>query len=349
MSEWRKDPIVDRWVIISTERGKRPFDYKEFRREKRTNLNCPLCEGNEKQTPPEIVSFRKPGSGRDAPGWWVRVVPNKFPAVRVEEEPDMNQNGIYKYMSGIGAHEVIVESTYHTPELDTQTEKQIEEVIWIWRARSLDLRKDKRLRYIQIFKNTGSLAGASLEHTHSQLIATPIVPVDVMQEIEGMKQYASRTGKCAVCDIVNQEIYERERLVMEGEKFMVFTPFASRFPFETWLVPKEHQHDFALIREDQVQELACFLKSILRKLSIMISNLPYNLILHTAPINTQKESHFHWHIEILPRLTTIAGFELGTGYFINPTPPEMAAKTLRETREIYLQQDGQITEVQRYV
>lgn len=348
MPEWRKDPIVDRWVIISTERGKRPFDYKEIIEEKKTQ-ECPLCEGNEKQTPPEIIAYREPGTGRDTPGWWVRVVPNKFPALRIEGEPFLQQQGVYQTMNGVGAHEVIVESTTHEPGLDTQTEKQVEEVIWVWRERSLDLRKDTRLKYIQIFKNTGSVAGASLEHTHSQLVATPLVPVDIRQEIEGMREYKSRHGSCVICDMIGQELSERERIVIDGGHFLGFSPFASRFPFETWIVPKEHQYDFGQIREDQVRELAYTIRNVLRKMSVMIKNIPYNMVLHTAPVNLQEERHYHWHIEIMPRLTIMAGFELGTGYFINPTPPEMAAQALRETREVYPPQERSITEVHRYV
>jgi len=349
MSEWRKDPIVDRWVIISTERGKRPFDYREFPEEQGSVQHCPLCEGNEKQTPPEILSYRAPGTEKDMPGWWVRVVPNKFPAVRTENAPELQRRGVYEHMNGTGAHEVIIEAGQHTHGLETQTKKQVEEVIWIWRDRSLDLRKDKRLKYIQIFKNTGSTAGASLQHTHSQLIATPMVPVEVRQEIEGSRDYNIKNGTCVICDVLNQEIFEEERLVARGTHFVAFSPFASRFPFETWIVPKEHQHDFVSIREEQVHELASVLRSVLCKLAAIIKNLQYNLVLHTAPVNTEDERHYHWHIEIFPRLTNIAGFELGTGYYINPTPPEMAAKMLRETQETCLNLERKGTEVRQYV
>ncbi|MCL6612862.1 MAG: galactose-1-phosphate uridylyltransferase [Peptococcaceae bacterium] len=348
MSEWRKDPIVDRWVIIATERGKRPFDYKEIVEEKKAGA-CPLCPGNEGQTPPEIMAFREVGSEKDTPGWWVRVVPNKFPAVMVEAQPFLRQRGIYSVMNGTGAHEVIVESTLHEPGLDSQTEKQVEEVIWAWRDRSLDLRKDPRLKYIQIFKNTGSAAGASLEHTHSQLIATPLVPAEIRQEMEGMREYWIRKGSCVMCDVIRQELAERERVVIDGRHFLVFAPFASRFPFETWLVPKEHQHDFGQIREEQVKDLASALRAVLRKMSVMIKNIPYNMVLHTAPVNCPEDRHYHWHLKILPRLTVMAGFELGTGYYINPTPPELAAHALRETQEVYPLHERPLTEVHRYV
>lgn len=348
MPEWRKDPIVDRWVIIATERGKRPLDYKEIIEEKKSQ-DCPLCEGSEMKTPPEIVAYRESGTAKDTPGWWVRVVPNKFPALRIEGEVSRQHRGVYHYMNGVGAHEVIVESSSHISGLEAQSVRDVEEFIWIWRDRSLDLRKDTRLKYIQIFKNSGSAGGASLEHTHSQLIATPLVPVEIKQKINGMRDYANRHGSCVMCDMLRQEIAERDRVVIDGNHFLSFTPFASRFPFETWIVPKEHQCDFGQIREEQVQDLAMVLRSVVSKLSLMIKNVPYNMVLHSAPVNLQEEPHFHWHIEIMPRLTLMAGFEMGTGYFINPTPPEMAAQAFRETEEIFPIRGEYEKEVRQYV
>jgi UDPglucose--hexose-1-phosphate uridylyltransferase len=349
MSEWRKDPIVDRWVVIATERSKRPSNYKGIKEEKSSN-ECPLCVGNEKETPPEIIAYREQGTSRDTPGWWLRVVPNKFPAVDINDQPYLQERGVYQFMQGLGAHELIIESTKHEPGLDTQSVKQIEEVIWGWRDRSLDLRKDQRLKYIQIFKNTGRAAGASLEHTHSQLIATPQIPSDIRAEIAGMNEYNARHNRCALCDIIAQELREGERLIAENEHFVCFAPFASRFPFETWIVPNEHQSDFGQIRVQQVQDLAVMLKSVLRKMNVMIENIPYNMVLHTSPVNVPDYlGDYHWHLEILPRLTTMAGFELGTGYFINPTPPEMAAQAFREIQELYPLQEKPEREVPRYV
>ena len=348
MPEWRKDPIVDRWVIIATERAKRPFDYKEIIEEKKAQ-QCPLCEGSESMTPPEIVAFRETGTERDKPGWWVRVVPNKFPALRIEGETGFCQSGIFQTMNGVGAHEVIVETTDHEPGLDTQTEKQIEEVLWVWRDRFMDLRKDNRLKYIQIFKNTGSDAGASLEHTHSQLIATPLVPAAVREEIERVNEYAQTKGTCVFCDMIRQEKDSRDRVVIDSDHFLSFSPYASRFPFETWIIPKEHQHDFTQIRENQVKDLARVLRSSLRKMNMVVKNMPHNLLLHTAPVNQAEERGYHWHLEILPRLTIMAGFELSTGYFINPTPPEMAAHALREAQETYPYHDRPLKGVHLYV
>ncbi|KUK82553.1 MAG: Galactose-1-phosphate uridylyltransferase, partial [Pelotomaculum thermopropionicum] len=178
MSEWRKDPISGRWVVIATERGKRPFNYNKTNEEKKSQ-ECPFCEGNEHKTPPEIIAYRKKNSVKDHPGWWIRVVPNKYPALVNHGDILKRQCGVHKSMEGIGVHEVIVESTMHEPGLDRQAEEQVAEVIWAWRDRLLDLRRDVRLKYIQIFKNNGSAAGASLEHTHSQIVAMPMVPLDV--------------------------------------------------------------------------------------------------------------------------------------------------------------------------
>jgi UDPglucose--hexose-1-phosphate uridylyltransferase len=329
MPEWRKDPVVDRWVIIATERAKRPTDFRCPPDEPNPG-NCPLCVGNEDKTPPEVLAFRENGSPPNARGWWVRVVPNKFPAVRADERQYSWREGIYEAMNGIGVHEVIVESTAHEPDLVNQTEWQIQEVLWAWRARSLELRADTRLKYIQIFKNKGRTAGASLEHTHSQLLGIPMVPVDVSQELAGFHDYRKNRGTCVLCDMVRQETTRPDRVVMENDRFVCFSPFAARFPFEMWVVPKYHQPDFGQIGEEDIRDLAPILRGALVKLAATVCQPPYNMVLHTAPVNVGGEIFYHWHFEILPRLTIIAGYELGTGYYINPTPPELAAEVLRE-------------------
>lgn len=328
MSEWRKDPVVDRWVVIATERAKRPTDYKCPVDEK-FQQRCPLCPGHEQETPPEILAFRRPGSQPDQPGWWVRVVPNKFPAVRIEEKPLSWWDGMFQAMSGLGAHEVIVEAPEHEDDLANLSERQVEEVVWAWRSRLLDLRGDTRLKYILIFKNKGRTAGASLFHAHSQLLATPLVPAEVAAEIAGARRYHAQKGSCVYCDTITQELARDERVVLESQRFVALSPFAARFPFETWILPRQHQHDFAMIDEDDVRDLARVLREILKRLQVAVCDMPYNLVLHTAPVNTEPEVIYHWHLEVLPRLTIVAGFEFGTGYYINPTPPEMAARALR--------------------
>ncbi|MGO0121925.1 galactose-1-phosphate uridylyltransferase [Desulfothermobacter acidiphilus] len=329
MPEWRKDSVVDRWVAVSTERAKRPTDYRPPLERKKAE-RCPLCVGHESDTPPEVMSFRNPGSFPDQPGWWVRVVPNKFPACRVEEENVVRGVGPYYWRCGVGAHEVIVETPEHVDNLVDQSERQVAEVIWAWRARLLDLRRDPRFHYIQIFKNKGSVAGASLEHAHSQLVALPMVPAEIQAELAGARRYREEKGRCVFCDLWSYELQVGERVVEENSEFLAFVPYAARFPFEMWLVPKRHEPDFGTIGEQEVRALASILRSCLRRLAQTVFDPPYNLLLHTAPVNVLEPVDYHWHIEILPRLTIMAGFELGTGYYINPTPPEMAAAALRE-------------------
>lgn len=293
-----------------------------------------MCTGHEGDTPPEVIAFRETGSRPDTPGWWVRVVPNKFPAVRIEAQAGVRRHGVFEVMDGLGAHEVVVETTEHNTSLEFLDEHQVEEIIWAWQQRSLDLRKDARFKYIQIFKNFAQTAGASLEHPHSQIIALPMVPAEIGEELAGMERYARNTGRCIICDLLGQELGEKERIVQESAKFVCIAPFASRFPFELWIIPRDHQHDFGAIRADQVPDLARVLRSSLRAVHDSIGRPPYNMVLHTAPVNMADTIHYHWHLEIMPRLTVMAGFELGTGFYINPTPPELAAQVLRE-QEIF--------------
>jgi UDPglucose--hexose-1-phosphate uridylyltransferase len=318
-------------VAVSTERAKRPTDYRPPAEQKKKE-RCPLCKGHEGDTPPEVLAFRRIDGKSDLPGWWVRVVPNKFPACRVEEEDRVITEGVNVKRKGVGAHEVIVETTDHEPNLINQTEWQIQEVIWAWRQRSLDLRGDERLKYISIFKNKGSVAGSSLEHAHSQLIALPMVPVEIAAEIDGVNAYRESTGTCVYCDLWRQEA-AGERTVIEGNEFLSFVPYAARFPFEMWIVPKKHEADFGRINEAEVRDLAGVLRESLRRLAWTVFDPPFNMVLHTSPVNDGSGGEYHWHIEILPRLTIMAGFELGTGCYINPTPPEIAAAALREAEE----------------
>ncbi len=331
MPELRKDPIIGRWVIIATERSLRPNDYKVDLEEKNKDLSkCPFEEGNENLTPPEILSYRKPGTNKNEPGWWVRVVPNKFPALRIEGELEKRGVGMYDIMNGIGAHEVVIETPNHFEEMSDMREEQIQEVIWAWRDRVLDLKKDKRFKYILIFKNKGSQAGASLEHPHSQIIALPIVPIRVQQEINGAKEYYNFKDRCVFCDLVSQELEDRERVVEENHEFISIVPFASRFPFEIWVLPKKHSSDFIDVSKGDVVSLSKVLKRSLMRLKKVLNDPPFNLIIHTSPLDQYNLPHYHWHIEIMPRLTKVAGFEWGTGFYINPTKPEDCAKYLIE-------------------
>jgi UDPglucose--hexose-1-phosphate uridylyltransferase len=331
MPELRKDPVHGRWVIIATERSRRPSD---FAQEERRSVGgfCPLCEGNEDRTPPEVLAFRENGALPNSPGWSLRVVPNKFPALRIEGDLDREGEGIYDKMNGIGAHEVVVETPHHSETLSTLPLKNVENVLWAYRERMVDLRRDHRLRYVMVFKNYGSAAGASLEHTHSQIIALPIVPTRVREEIEGAKNYFLYKDRCVFCDIIRQELRQRSRVITENSGFVSIAPFASRFPFETWILPKAHQTSYELMENSIYGQAAEILSDTLRRLRQVLDDPPYNYIIHTSSSPEQDRDYYHWHIEIMPKLTKVAGFEWGTGFYINPTPPEEAAEYLREAK-----------------
>jgi UDPglucose--hexose-1-phosphate uridylyltransferase len=330
MPELRKDPIVGRWVIIATERAKRPIT---ARKEPPADDGspCPFCAGREGETPHEILSYRERGTRPNEKGWRVRVVPNKFPALQIEGGLGKRGDGIYDKMNGVGAHEVIIECPFHETTLANLSEENIREVLWVYRDRLVDLKKDTRLVYGMVFKNVGAAAGASLEHTHSQLIVTPIVPINVWEEMSGALDFFNYRGRCIYCDIIHQETSAGARAVLDTPNFLCCAPFASRFPFETWILPKNHNSHFENIHKLEVDELGTVLKTILLKLEVALDKPAYNYIIHTAPFDTQALPHYHWHIEVIPRLTRVAGFEWGTGFYINPVPPEQAAEFLRET------------------
>ncbi len=330
MSDLRKDPIVGCWVIIAPNRAKRPEDFKQNYEEVEHEF-CPFCAGNENTTPHEILAYREAGSEANDGNWRVRVVPNKFPALIVEGDLSKQGEGIYDRMNGIGAHEVIIESPDHVKSITELGVDNIREVLWIYRDRLVDLKKDPRLVHGIIFKNKGTLAGASLEHTHSQLIATPVVPITIWEEMTGALEFYNYRGRCIYCDIIQQEIATGDRVVMETPNFLVVCPYASRFPFETWIVPKQHSSQYENIPHQSIEELGMVLKTILSKLEAALDNPPYNYVIHTAPFDNNELPHYHWHIEIFPRITRVAGFEWGTGFYINSVPPEDAAQFLRET------------------
>jgi UDPglucose--hexose-1-phosphate uridylyltransferase len=336
MPQLRKDPIFNRWVIISTERARRPQDFVFEKRGEAKGGFCPFCEGNEAKTPPEIISFRKSGTKANEPGWWLRVIPNKYPALAIEGDLSRKGIGMFDQMNGVGAHEVIVETTRHIIDIAELSESEIAEVILSYQMRSLDLKKDPRFRYILIFKNCGEGAGASLEHSHSQIIATPVTPKRVREELLGAAQHYQLKERCVFCDIIEQEIDSGKRLIQESRDFLVISPFAACFPFETWIVPKRHHPDFDQMTEGERKDLAATLKKTLYRINRALDKPPYNYLIHTAPNRVPRSGYwqtidkdYHWHLEIVPRVTGIAGFEWGTGFYINPTPPEDAATYLR--------------------
>jgi len=328
--ELRKDPITRRWVIIATERAARPTDFPQQETTPNHSASCPFCEGQEAKTPPEIAAVRRPGTLANSPGWEVRVVPNKFPALRIEGSTAATIDGIFETMGGVGAHEVIIETPHHALHPATMTPAQLASAIWMYRERYRDLDRDERFKYLLLFRNHGRSAGASLSHPHTQLIALPIVPKRATEELEGAQAYFAREGRCVYCDLLGQEAATQTRVVWENGEFVAFAPFAAWCPFECWLMPKRHEAAFGSLTEAQIPALAEAMHDTLGRLYHCLSNPPYNFIIHTAPYDAKVAHFYHWHIEIIPRLSQVAGFEWGSGFYINTVPPEDAARYLRE-------------------
>jgi UDPglucose--hexose-1-phosphate uridylyltransferase len=330
MPELRKDPILGRWIIIARERSKRPTDFAVDVPVSGGGF-CPLCPENEKTTPGEVLVY---GRNHDSPpnssGWKLRVVPNKYPALVIEGELDKQGEGLYDRMNGIGAHEVVIESPDHENQFSFLPQHQMILTFRAFKERILDLAQDERFSYVMVFKNNGKAAGASLEHSHSQLVALPIMPRMLAAELDGSKSYYKYKDRCIFCDIIRQEIQQDIRLVCENDLFVTLAPFAPRTPFEMWILPKKHNSSYAAQDESSLSALTHIFSETLRRLDACISGIPYNFVLHTQPLRSAPLDHYHWHFEIVPKLTNIAGFEWGTGFYINPMPPEDACQYLRQ-------------------
>ncbi|MFH1380844.1 MAG: galactose-1-phosphate uridylyltransferase [Candidatus Omnitrophota bacterium] len=328
MSQLRRDPITGRWIIVNFEKNVEPGDFLFEKIVKNNDSKaCPFCPGNEHLTPPEIVAHRKIGP-QNSGDWTIRVVPNKYPALESLGTLDKRAVGVFDKMQGVGAHEVIIDIPDHMQDIADIQDDQAEEVIWSYLGRSTDLGKDPRFKYVLIFRNYGRSAGASLEHPHSQLIALPIVPKRVNEELHCALEYYNYKERCVFCDIVDQELNDKERIVEENEFFISFCPFVSRFPYEVWIMPKKHQSHFTSLKKDAVRPLGEILRNTMKKLKKLLNDPPYNYIIHTSPINGFEKKYYHWHIEIMPKLIDGAGFEWGSGFYVNPVAPEIAAKNL---------------------
>ncbi len=335
MSQMRKDILSGRWVIVAETTTVRPsdFHFKQFVRETRF---CPFCETNEASTPPEVLAIRKAGSLPNQPGWSVRVVSNSSPRLRVEGELGRQGEGIHDLMNGVGAHEIIVETPRHDLSLHELDVHQISDVVRAYKARILDLEGDQRIRHVLIFKNQGEGAGAhTITHSISQLMALPITPRAVKTKLHIAREYFAQKERCIYCDVLRQEIRQGRRLIGENEHLIALAPFASRFPFEVLVLPKEHSSAFSRISEGEIESLAQIIRDVLRKLNQTLGGPPYNLSIQDRPYlrsrpgywNTIQED-FHWHLEILPQISRITGFEWASGFFYNPVPPEVAARCL---------------------
>jgi UDPglucose--hexose-1-phosphate uridylyltransferase len=330
MSELRKDPVVGRWVIIASDRARRPSDFEGAAPEPAGGL-CPFCPGHEDLTPSEVLALRRvPGAVRDGPGWSLRVVPNKYPALRVEGALEREGEGLFDRMAGVGAHEVIIESSRHSAGYGDLPAEALEDVLWAWGERMRDLARDPRFRAVMVFKNHGPAAGATLAHPHSQLIALPIVPRAILEELEGAQAHFRLKERCIWCDVVRQERRDGTRVVFENERCVVLSPWAAKVPFETWVLPKAHAGHFEDEPRAVLRDVAEALGTVARKLDLALDNPAFNVLLRSAPLRERGLAHYHWHLEVMPAVTRVAGFEWGSGYFINPVPPEEAAAFLRK-------------------
>ena len=320
MQQLRRDPVLNRWVIVQYNHDDAVNDYiKQTVGKKNTEKFCPFCPGNEAKTPPDIFTDKPFVQGWVQNAWNLRVIANKFPALQIEGDLERVGLGIYDQMNGIGAHEVIIETPDHLKDIADMDDGEVSKIIFAYKHRLLDLKQDTRFKYILIFKNHGPSAGASLEHAHSQLIALPIIPKKIKEALRGAEKYYSFKERCVYCDIIDQDLQDRERLILETDNFVALSPFAACTPFEIWIMPKKHYSRFHTISEDMVYEFSGVLKDVLWRLKKVLTDPPFNFIINTAPIQNEQELvYYHWHMQILPKLTRSAGFEWGTGFYVNP-------------------------------
>jgi len=339
-SELRKDPISGRWVIIAAERSKRPDDFrpaKPAERPRSVPAFCPFCPGNEAKTPPEILALAGAGPEPGRAPWSVRVVPNKFPALSPGAAPARVKRGLFESMDGIGVHEVVIESPDHDTEMADLPRGHLRDILAVYQARLRALEAEPTYAYTQLFKNKGLEAGASLFHPHTQIVALPIVPKRVKEELYAAERFHKQTGSCLFCRTLGEERAAAERIVRTNARFAAYVPFASRFPFETHILPVRHEPLFSAAAEDALDDLADILGGVLSRMKSLLADPSYNLVLHQSahPARARRrwpgfEAFAHWYLEIIPVLTHVAGFEWGTGFYINPVAPESAAKFLRD-------------------
>jgi len=328
MSELRYNLISGEWIILATERAKRPKDFVKIKKEQVSlpeyKENCPFCPGNESQTP--LETFRL----GDTNSWKVRSVYNKFGAVSNEEKKERRISGLYNSMNGFGMHEVIIEHPQHNKCIPLMTCEEVENILKVYKSRYLAISKIQGIECIVIFKNHGPAAGTSLEHPHSQLIAIPVVPPQIRGRLERAASFFDFNGKCVFCTMLESELKEKTRIVLETEHFVAFMPYAAFTPFVTWIFPRRHSVSFSDINNEEISDLAKNLKTTLSKLYYGLDNPDFNYSIRSIPVGERGLDYFHWYISVIPRLSQPAGFELGSGMFINTALPETAAEFLRQ-------------------
>ncbi len=328
MSELRFNMVTGEWVVIATERAARPDSYaKSGKRETPEASPCPFCPGCEKMTPPEVMAYADGLREPDSVGWHLRVVPNKYPAFTPEKGIETKE-GMFPKMPARGFHEVIINSPDHWMSLGEMKPEEVERVLRAYKDRILYLRLFDFVKYIQIIVNYGREAGSSIEHAHSQLFAIPMIPSLVRRELTRSRDWKRKTGKCLFCELMREE-EKGDRLLLTNQSFVSFLTFAPRYPFESWVLPRDHLSRFEEIEEGDLHLLADLLNRLLNAYFHAFLDPPYNLILHTSPCQRDTQDYYHWHLEILPRLNTWGGFEMASGMIITTALPEEGAEFLR--------------------
>ncbi len=332
MPQLRQNIVLKEWVIIATERAKRPEQLREDKNISEYAIpdydpDCPFCPGNEKKSG-NIEEFYRLG---DKDNWKMRVVPNKFPALAPPENGiDLNTSGYFRWMDGIGNHEVLVENPRHNLTMATMELPNVIDILKTYRQRNLNLFELPYVESVIPFRNHGTRAGASLIHPHSQIIALPIIPRDIIERMNESIRFHEEHRECIFCRVLKSELESGERVVIDSPNFTVFVPYAAYSPFAMWLFPKRHASSILQVTDDELSEAASILRQALRKLYFGVNDPDYNFIVRGAPKGYLNSSFFHWYITIVPRLTRQAGFELGSGMFINPSIPEENAEYLRK-------------------
>ena len=330
--ELRRDPITGRWVIIAPERSHRPMALEGAEPKHRVGTEarvCPFCVGRECDTPNEVFAIREPGTAADSPGWQLRVVPNMYPAVRDAEPIATSNADLFQSQPAAGRHEVVIESPDHVANPALLPDDLFRDVFIAYRERVKAFAADPSLQYVSVFKNVGAEAGASLGHCHSQIVALPLVPLEIDRELTGAAEYRSRTGRCVFCDLVKDELAGGVRVVAETPRLVALAAYAARFSHETWILPKRHASRYEDLTDDLAAELAALMKRLVTALDRVLAEPAYNWYLHAAPLRSADVPHYHWHFEVMPRTARPAGLEWGTGCFVNPVAPEAAAAHLR--------------------
>jgi len=330
MPELRYNIVTREWVIIAIERARRPEEFARHGPQRTEPFpahvgTCPFCPGNEHLTPPEMFRIARNGA------WQVRVVPNKFPALDAQGELVRRSTGLKRTISGVGMHEVIIETPAHNRPLALLSEEEVSLVVQTYYHRYGALTADPRIAHATLFRNHGLRAGTSLQHPHSQVVGTPIIPPQVRERMEGALRFYDEAGDCIICSVMADELGDQARIVAQNSDFVAFVPFAALSPFHVWIFPLRHTASFLETRESELASLARMLRIVLRKIHFGLSDPDYNLTLRTPPREAHGSKYFHWYVSVIPRVTPVAGFELGSGMFINVAPPEQSATFLRNT------------------